>query len=231
MQTMGTGNVPLSLLRVIANIQNSSPPELKSEQISMHLTQPQSQQALAYVWLIFGIYWFASALRTKTAKTTEFPGWRILRLLILFFTFALLFAPWMRIGFLGARFVPIKPVLFQAGFFAAIAGITLALWARLHLGRNWSDKVVLKVNHELVRSGPYAYFRHPIYSGVLLGVLGTGLVVGEWRGILAFCLLLVNYSIKAKKEEQILAAQFGDAFVQHQKQAGFLLPKFGRRVH
>lgn len=196
----------------------------------MLLTQYQCLPALAYVWAIFGIYWFASGLRTKSAKTKEFPFWRVLRLCILFLTFALLFARWMRIGFLGARFIPVKPVLFQVGFFAAIAGITLALWARLHLGRNWSDKVVLKVNHELIRSGPYTYFRHPIYSGVLLGVAGTAFVVGEWRGVLAFVLLLMNYSIKARKEEQILAAQFGEAFVQHQKQAGFLLPKFRRKL-
>jgi protein-S-isoprenylcysteine O-methyltransferase Ste14 len=107
----------------------------------------------------------------------------------------------------------------------ALAGITLALWARLHLGRNWSDKVVLKVDHELIRSGPYAYLRHPIYSGVLLGVAGTAIVVGEWRGVIAFCMLLVNYSIKARREEKILSVQFGEAFELHKRDAGFLLPK------
>jgi protein-S-isoprenylcysteine O-methyltransferase Ste14 len=196
----------------------------------MLLTQPQSLQALAYVWAIFGIYWFASALRTKSAKTGEFPVWRILRLGILFLTFALLFASWMRIGFLGLRFVPARPIIYLSGFVAALAGITLALWARLHLGRNWSDKVVLKVDHELVRSGPYAYFRHPIYSGVLLGVAGTAIVVGEWRGIIAFCMLLVNYSIKARREEKILSVQFGGAFEAHKREAGFLLPRLRSRV-
>jgi protein-S-isoprenylcysteine O-methyltransferase Ste14 len=116
-------------------------------------------------------------------------------------------------------------MIFQTGFVLALAGITLALWARLHLGRNWSDKVVLKVDHELIRSGPYAYLRHPIYSGVLLGVAGTAIVVGEWRGVIAFCMLLVNYSIKARREEKILSVQFGEAFELHKRDAGFLLPK------
>ena len=196
----------------------------------MHITQPQAQHALAYVWAIFGIYWVSSAARTKSAKTSEFPGWRVLRWGILGLTFALLFASWMRIGFLGLRFAPIRPLIYQSGFIATLAGITLAFWARLHLGQNWSDKVVLKVNHELVRSGPYGRFRHPIYSGVLLGVAGTALVIGEWRGVFAFCMLLVNYAIKAKREDRILAAQFGEAFVQHQRQAGFLLPKLGRKT-
>lgn len=195
----------------------------------MHITQPQAQHALAYVWAIFGIYWVSSAVRTKSAKTTEFPGWRILRWGILGLTFALLFASWMRIGFLGVRFAPIRPIIYQSGFIATLAGITLAFWARLHLGQNWSDKVVLKVNHELVRSGPYGRFRHPIYSGVLLGVAGTALVIGEWRGVLAFCMLLVNYAIKAKREDRILAAQFGESFNEHMQRAGFLFPRLLRK--
>jgi protein-S-isoprenylcysteine O-methyltransferase Ste14 len=189
-------------------------------------TQYQLQNALAYVWLIFGIYWFLSGIRTKAAKTRELSAWRFLRLFILAATFSLLFGKWTRIGFLGWRFVPVKPFIFETGLVLALAGISLALWARLHLGKNWSDKVILKVDHELIRSGPYAYFRHPIYSGVLLGILGTGLVVGEWRCVLAFCILLANYSIKAKREDHILAAQFGDAFQEHKRQAGFLLPRF-----
>jgi protein-S-isoprenylcysteine O-methyltransferase Ste14 len=60
---------------------------------------------------------------------------------------------------------------------------------------------------------------------VLLGVLGTALVLEEWRGLLAFVLLLTNYSIKAKKEERILATRFSDEFREHQRQAGFLLPR------
>jgi protein-S-isoprenylcysteine O-methyltransferase Ste14 len=68
--------------------------------------------------------------------------------------------------------------------------------------------------------------RHPIYSGVLLGVAGTALVLGEVRGVVAFVMLLVNYSIKAKREERILGHKFGEEFEFHRKQTGFLLPKF-----
>jgi protein-S-isoprenylcysteine O-methyltransferase Ste14 len=107
------------------------------------------------------------------------------------------------------------------------SGIALAISARRHLGRNWSDKVELKVDHRLIRSGPYAYLRHPIYSGVLLGVAGTALAVGMVRGIAAFLLLLSSYAIKARKEERALVAKFGDAFREHQREAGFLLPRIG----
>jgi protein-S-isoprenylcysteine O-methyltransferase Ste14 len=65
---------------------------------------------------------------------------------------------------------------------------------------------------------------------VLIGVLGTALVLREWRGLLAFALLLTNYSIKAKKEERILAANFSDEFREHQHHAGFLLPRLHAKL-
>jgi len=67
--------------------------------------------------------------------------------------------------------------------------------------------------------------RHPLYTGVLLAVLGTALVLGEVRGLLSFAVLLVNYAIKAKREEGILVERFGPAFQQHREHTGFLLPK------
>ena len=94
----------------------------------------------------------------------------------------------------------------------------------LEPGRNWSDKVVLKVDHELIRNGPYRYLRHPIYSGVLIAVAGTALKIGEWRGVVALVALGVNYFVKAKREEAILAANFREAFAAHKRHTGFFLP-------
>ena len=67
--------------------------------------------------------------------------------------------------------------------------------------------------------------RHPLYSGVLLAVLGTALVLGEWRGLLSFAVLLINYAIKAKREERILVERFGEDFGVHVERTGFLLPR------
>lgn len=88
---------------------------------------------------------------------------------------------------------------------------------------------MVQVEHRLIETGPYAYVRHPIYSGVLLAVLGTALVQGQWRGALAFLLLLTNYSIKAKREERVLSDRFRPGFEQYVTQAGFLLPRFRSR--
>lgn len=99
------------------------------------------------------------------------------------------------------------------------------MWARISLGEYWSDQIALKVDHQLVRTGPYARMRHPIYSGVLLGVAGGALLVDEWRGVLAFLLLLTNYIVKAKREDKILSGAFPTEFTSHKKSAGFLLPR------
>jgi protein-S-isoprenylcysteine O-methyltransferase Ste14 len=185
--------------------------------------------AIGYIWAAFGVYWVAVGIKSKESQTHESPAYRFLRLGILALVFALLFWGRTSIGILGRRFVPASEWISFVGFAAALAGLGVALWARVHLGQYWSDKVVLKVDHQLIRSGPYAHMRHPIYSGVLLAVLGTALVGGEWRGLLAFGVLLINYSIKAKKEDQILSRQFGEAFREHESQAGFLLPHFKAR--
>ena len=195
------------------------------------MTEQRLIEILGWIWAAFGIYWLAAGFRSAKARTYEASFHRLSRLTLLLAVFVLLF--WRRgaVGFLGHRFVPYVGGLAYIGLGCAIVGMGIAAWARMHLGQFWSDKVVLKVDHQLIRTGPYAHMRHPIYSGVLLGVAGTAVALGEWRGIIAFVLLVINYSIKAKREERMLARQFGNEFQVHQKQTGFLLPKFASRVY
>ena len=177
-----------------------------------------------WIWGGLGLYWLASARGTHRAVTGEASWWRVIRLTILAITFFLLLSPWLRVGPLGWRFVPPSGVLSGFGIVLTLAGVLLCVWARVCLGKYWSDKVVLKADHELVRSGPYAYLRHPIYSGVLLGIIGTALAVGEWRGIVALFLMGTNYFVKARREERILAGSFGEAYVEYKRRTGFFLP-------
>jgi protein-S-isoprenylcysteine O-methyltransferase Ste14 len=190
------------------------------------MTDHELLRLLEYVWAAFGLYWIAVARGGKATQAGESSFYRLLRLLVLVITFTLLF--WNRIAFgpLARRFVPRLPAIAYGGFVAMLAGLAIAVWARIHLGQYWSDKVVLKVDHQLIRTGPYAYMRHPIYSGVLVGVAGTALVLGEWRGLLAFLIMLTNYWVKAEREERILSARFGQEFYDHQQRAGFLFPRF-----
>lgn len=188
-------------------------------------SQPLLLHLLGRVWALFGLYWIVVARSGHAESTSESHVYRLVRLSTLALTFTLLFAKWAAVGPLGWKFLPPHPAITFLGFALAIFGMFLAAWARIHLGRYWSDKVVLKVDHQLIRTGPYAYLRHPIYSGVLLGVAGTALVLDEWRGVLAFAVMLTNYAIKAKREDRILAGAFAESFAEHERSAGFLLPR------
>jgi protein-S-isoprenylcysteine O-methyltransferase Ste14 len=185
---------------------------------------------LAYLWIGFGLYWLISAARTHATKSGEAHAYRLFRIPILALIFILLLTRWLRFGPLARRFIPQSEATRDLGLILTVCGIAIAVWARSHLGRYWSDKVELKVDHKLIRSGPYAYMRHPIYSGVLLGVAGTALARGEWRGVIAFAVLLANYTVKAKKEERLLSTQFADEFAAYKEQSGFLIPRFLRHA-
>ncbi len=175
-------------------------------------------------WVGLGIYWLVTALGTKKTAVNESAGLRVFRLAILVLMLILLLTDWLRIGPLAWRFLPRHSSVVWLGASLILAGVAVAIWARWNLGRNWSDKIVLKVDHELIQSGPYRYLRHPIYTGVLLAVAGTALTIGEWRGVAALVLLGTNYYVKASKEEKILAANFGEAFAEHKRRTGFFLP-------
>jgi protein-S-isoprenylcysteine O-methyltransferase Ste14 len=186
----------------------------------------ESAIILRLMWGAMGIYWLIAALGTKKTAVSESAWFRVLRLGILGITFLLLLSPWLRVGWLGRRFLPDSAVARTLGVTLTAAGLLLCIWARRTLSERWSDKVALKVDHQLIRRGPYAYLRHPIYSGVLLAIAGTALAIGEWRGLIAFFLLGTNYFVKAKREEWILAARFGDSFTEYKRQAGFLAPRW-----
>ena len=183
---------------------------------------------LNWLWAAAGLYWILSARAAARNPTeSEEPHvHRVLRLIILVVTFALLLSPSLvALGPLVRRFVPNYPAVRDLGVALAGLGVLLMIWARRHLGHYWSDKVEIKMNHQLISTGPYARLRHPIYTGMLLGIAGTALAVGEWRGVAAFLLLLANYVIKARKEERILRQRFGPAFEEYDRRTGFLIPR------
>ena len=188
-----------------------------------HRIPPVLLLVFAVAWAGLGLFWAAPA---KGPQSAEFKWYRPIRLLVLAGVFALLFWNATAIGVLGKRFAPDISAIGITGFIAAVCGMGIASWSRITLGRYWSDKVILQTEHRLIRNGPYAMMRHPLYSGVLLAVLGTALVLGEMRGLVSFVVLLVNYAIKAKREERILAERFGPDFDLHVRSTGFLLPRF-----
>ncbi|MGB6876234.1 MAG: isoprenylcysteine carboxylmethyltransferase family protein [Candidatus Acidiferrales bacterium] len=182
--------------------------------------------AAEYMWVAFALYWLISARKVKRAKQRESRLAFWLRAGVLVVVFEFLFSRWGHIGWLGARFVPDTRVVVAIGLAIEILGIALAIWARNCLGTNWSGAVTLKEGHELISAGPYKRIRHPIYTGIALGLAGTAIVVGEWRAVVAFGAIFIAHFIKARKEEAWLAREFGPVFEAHRAHTGMFLPKF-----
>jgi protein-S-isoprenylcysteine O-methyltransferase Ste14 len=117
-------------------------------------------------------------------------------------------------------------ILWWTGLLITAMGIAISVWARLSLGANWSGIVTVKAGHELIRRGLYRLIRHPIYTGILLGAIGTGLIQSQLRDLLGFLILYITFYFKAKREESFLQQEFGSSFTEHQQTTGMFWPKF-----
>jgi protein-S-isoprenylcysteine O-methyltransferase Ste14 len=178
-----------------------------------------------WAWYAFLTVWALAALRLKPVKMRDAFGPRLLQIALSSAAAFLLFSHFPAQSSMRARFMPPVYGVEILGIILSWIGAAVAVWARLQLGANWSATVTRKVGHQLISTGPYAYMRHPIYSGMLLAVLGTVLVLGEWRGWVALALVAVAFTIKAKREERFLADEFGGGYEQYRQSAGFLLPR------
>jgi protein-S-isoprenylcysteine O-methyltransferase Ste14 len=132
--------------------------------------------------------------------------------------------PRMPAGIAMGRFLPRSGWVFLLGLLVVAAGLGLTVWARVRLGGNWSGTVTLKEGHELVRSGPYRYVRHPIYTGLLVAFAGSAIARGEWRGIVAFALAFAALWRKAKLEDRWLGDAFGADYARYRADVAALIP-------
>lgn len=114
------------------------------------------------------------------------------------------------LGFLSRRFLPASLAASWIGLGITLAGLLFTLWARFLLGGNWSGEITVKQDHELIRAGPYAIVRHPIYSGFLLALLGTAIAFGEIRQLVGLIFSTIGWRLKSLVEERYMTEQFGD---------------------
>ncbi len=177
-----------------------------------------------FLWLVFIAVWIAMARGGKAVAERESAYSRLSHYLPLALAIYLLAAPHVPVAALNARFVPLSlwPVRLGAGL--TFAGIAFAIWARMLLGRNWSSDVTLKRDHELIVAGPYRWVRHPIYTGILLALIGSALALGEWRGVLAVPLAGAAFWRKLKIEEAVMRRRFGETYAHYAKRVPALIP-------
>lgn len=181
--------------------------------------------AVASLWVALGLVWLVGAITVKRTARTQSPGSRLLQIAPEIAAFLLLFGRLSWPDWLRRRFVPESALaLMWLGLALTAAGVGFAIWARLWIGRNWSGRVSVKEQHELVQDGPYAIVRHPIYSGFLLAILGTAIVHGEMRGLLALPVAAAGWVLKLRLEESYMTQQFGAAYVDYKRRVKALVP-------
>ena len=174
-------------------------------------------------WLIIVAIWSIGFFTSKSAARTPKLELQLPVSGLLLLSFLLLFAP----GLFGLKklVTPHSAVLSALGSAAAVAGAMFAVWARLALGRNWSGIVATaKKGHELIRTGPYAIVRHPIYAGFIFAMFGTALTLGNLGSYLGFAAGLVAFMIRIRIEEAIMLQQFGEDYRAYCAQTRRLIP-------
>jgi protein-S-isoprenylcysteine O-methyltransferase Ste14 len=176
------------------------------------------------MWCGWGIYWLIAARDVKASVRVEDAASRAAHLIPLFIAAMLLGSRNLPLPLLYAHFVQPTPFTFFLGGAIVLGGLVVAVWARAVLGRNWSGVVTLKQDHELIRRGPYRWVRHPIYTGLLLGFLGTAIALTQWRGLLAVLIVFVALWRKLRHEERWLGEIFGAEYAKYRSEVAALIP-------
>jgi len=181
-----------------------------------------AHRIIGILWGITGVYWIALAFGNK--KTIVRPGRRLVWAYLLLFIIAFAISSQRN---LRVHLYAISPATELLGVVLCAAGMALAIWARHILGRNWSAIAVIKQDHELIERGPYRYVRHPIYTGLIMALMGT--TVALFPTLKAFLILLVwitGFCMKARSEERILALEFGENYAAYKQRVKAALIPF-----
>jgi protein-S-isoprenylcysteine O-methyltransferase Ste14 len=168
-------------------------------------------------WAVFWLYWLAASVGVKAGRTrwTRFAGIRVAIVLV-----ALLL---LRLRVFKRYAVTHDPWLQVIGLVIFLLGLALAVWARVYLGRNWGMPMSEKADPELVTTGPYSTVRHPIYSGIILAMIGTTIAVSLYW-LVAVVLLGAYFIYSAAMEERYMAGRFPDTYPRYKQSTKMLIP-------
>jgi len=168
-------------------------------------------------WVAFWIYWLAASVGVKAGQNrwTRFAGVRIGMILVLLLL--------VRVRALKGHAVTNDPWLQGIGLAVFLLGLALAIWARVYLGRNWGMPMSQKADPELVTTGPYSSVRHPIYSGIILAMIGTTIAVSLYW-LVAVVVIGAYFLYSAIVEERLMARLFPGSYPEYKRSTKMLIP-------
>ena len=153
-------------------------------------------------WIVFWAYWLVMASTAKAGRS-RWVQFAVVRVGIILVVLLLLR---LRV-FKGHGAATGNPWLLGIGLAIFVLGLALAVWARVYLGRNWGMPMSQKADPELVTTGPYGKIRHPIYSGIILGMVGTAIAISLYW-LIAVAILAAYFLFSAVTEERTMAKLF-----------------------
>ena len=190
----------------------------------MHGWMVLGRALIGMVWAGWAAYWIVAARHPLTNRRTESlltgASYRVLLVLGVI----LLAFPGYHLSSANPSLWPQSVVTLAIGLCLAVTGVSIAVWARRHLGKYWSGRITLKVDHHVIQSGPYAFVRHPIYSGILLALLGTVISIGTVQSCIAIALMFASFVLKLTLEERWLCAHLGAEYDEYRRQVKALIP-------
>ena len=170
------------------------------------------------MWLGWFTYWAIAARSATRGTSSERRSSRLIQLAAVVVSVSLLGARLVHVGLPGGPWVDL------VGNVVTVLGLAFAIWARRHLGANWSGRVELKEGHRVVRSGPYAIVRHPIYTGILVAIVGSAIIAREVTAFGAVLVMLAAFLRKIRMEETVLLGAFGTAYEKYRCEVKALVP-------
>jgi protein-S-isoprenylcysteine O-methyltransferase Ste14 len=179
---------------------------------------------IAALWLMLFVYWIIAASGAKRSVGTKWQLESGLRLVVLIIVVISLRTPQLREALRGAQaFEAGSTTMGIAGVVLCALGVVLAIVARVELGRNWGMPTTLKEHPELITTGPYAFIRHPIYTGMLIAMVGAAIGQSAFWG-LPLILFAVYFIYSARREEKLMGEQFPDQYPAYMARTKMLLP-------
>ena len=182
------------------------------------------EYAIGSCWVVFIVFWLIAALQTKRTVERQDLTSRLQHGIPVFVGAWLLLKGTSDPGPLGDRVLPHTVPFLALALAITVAGLALALWARVTLGRNWSGIVTFKENHELIRHGPYGHVRHPIYSAILMMILGTAMSIGTLGALVGIPLIVLGVWLKLRQEEALMSEHFPSEYPSYRSQVKALIP-------
>ena len=173
-------------------------------------------------WLITILVWIAGSFSNKQAVRRQPSASRAAQTCFGLFAGLLIWGPFRLLA--GPTVIPRSAAVARTALLLTVAGVAFALWSRFTIGRNWSAAVTIKQDHELIRGGPYAIVRHPIYCGFLVALVGTAIERGTIGAFAGVAILAIIFRFKSGLEEKFMIEQFGDAYRKYRTEVRGMIP-------